>query len=68
MQEKSQNREEEDRELEDLYQQIEEEINERQEYLETISHLDEPKIKERIKSEIVERISELEKIIKMLNK
>ena len=60
--------EEQDAELEKLYQQVEEEIEERQRYLESIAHLDEPKLKERIKAEIIERISELEKIIRMLHK
>jgi len=61
-------KEEEDAELEALYEQVEKEIEERQQYLEEISHLDEPELKKKIKNEIVERISELEKIIKLLHK
>jgi hypothetical protein len=55
-------------ELEILYQEVEREIEDRQQYLEEIAHLDEPKIKERVKKEIVERVSELEKIIRMMHK
>jgi Uncharacterised protein family (UPF0193) len=65
---KPMNKNEEDVELENLYQQVEQEIEDRQKYLEEINHLDEPKIKERIKKEIVERVSELEKIIKLMHK
>lgn len=59
---------EEDRELENLYGMIENEIEERQEFLESINHLKEPELKTKIRNEIVERISELEKIIKLLHK
>lgn len=56
-----------DNELDELYNQIEEEIIERQNYLEEIDHLDEPKMKEKVKAEIVTRVAELQKIIKMMN-
>ena len=36
-------------ELDDLFDQIVKEIDERQKYLESIEHLDEPKLKEKIK-------------------
>jgi len=52
----------------DLYDAIQDEILDRQKYLESIAHLEEPKLKERIKHEIVERVGELEKVIKMLKK
>jgi hypothetical protein len=61
-------KEEADEELDQLYQDIEREIEERSDYLEKISHLDEPKLKERIKAEIVERVAELQKIIKLMRK
>lgn len=57
----------EDRELNKLYRMVEDEILERQEYLEEIAHLSEPALKSKIKMEIVERVHELEKIIKLLN-
>lgn len=55
------------KELDELYNKVEEEIMERQKFLEEIDHLDEPKLKEKIKGEIVSRVAELQKIIKMLN-
>ena len=55
-----------DKELEDMYTAVEQEIMDRQKFLEDIAHLDEPKLKAKVKAEIVERIAELEKIIKML--
>jgi len=58
----------EEEELEKLYEEIEQEIEERQQYLEEIAHLDEPKLKEKVKKEIIERVAELQKIIKMLRK
>jgi hypothetical protein len=61
-------KDEEDNELEKLYEEIEREIEERQSYLEEIAPLDEPKIKERVKKEIIERVAELQKIIKMLRR
>jgi len=60
-------RAEEDTELDQLYNEIENEIVERQKYLDDIDDLDEPEIKTKIKKEIVERVSELQKIIKMMN-
>jgi len=61
-------KEEGDEELDQLYAEIEQEIEERQNYLEEITHLDEPKLKEKIKKEIVERVAELQKIIQMMNR
>jgi len=61
-------KEQEEEELEKLYEEIEQEIGERQDYLEEIAHLDEPKLKEKIKKEIVERVAELQKIIQMMRK
>jgi len=55
-------------ELEKLYEDVVGEIEERQQYLEEINHLDEPKIKERVKKEIVDRVAELQKIIQMLRR
>ena len=52
-------------ELEDLFQQIVAEIDERQRYLESIEHLDEPKMKQKIKKEMIERVGELQKIAEM---
>lgn len=43
----------EDRELNKLYRMVEDEILERQEYLEEIAHLSEPALKSKIKMEIV---------------
>ncbi len=59
---------EQQEELENLYEDVVGEIEERQQYLEEIAHLDEPKIKDRVKKEIVDRVAELQKIIKMLRK
>lgn len=46
-------------ELNVLFDAIVREIEERQEFLEEIEALDEPQLKERIKAEIIERVSEL---------
>jgi len=59
---------EQQEELEQLYEDVVAEIEERQQYLEEINHLDEPKIKERVKKEIVDRVAELQKIIQMLRR
>ncbi len=40
-------------ELDELFDQIVGEIDERQKYLESIEHLDEPKLKEKIKREMI---------------
>ena len=56
-----------DNELNDLYDQIENEIVERQKFLEEIETLEEPKLKEKVKAEIASRIAELQKVIKMMN-
>jgi len=61
-------KEEGNEELDKLYEDIEQEIEERQNYLEEIAHLDEPKLKEKVKKEIVERVAELQKIIQMLRR
>lgn len=42
-----------------LFDQIMQEIEERQEYLESINHLKEAALKKKIKSEIIERVAEL---------
>jgi hypothetical protein len=42
-----------------LFDAIVREIEERQQFLEEIEQLEEPKLKEKIKAEIIERISEL---------
>lgn len=44
-------------ELDDLFDQVVAEIDERQKYLESIEHLDEPKLKEKIKKEMIERVA-----------
>ena len=49
-------------ELDDIFDQIVAEIDERQKYLESIEHLEEPKMKEKIKREMIERIAELQRI------
>jgi hypothetical protein len=64
---KKMTKDEEDEELNKLYDEIENEIVERQKYLDDMDDLDEPEIKTKIKKEIVERVSELQKIIKMMN-
>ena len=61
-----QTKKEADKELNHMYAAVEQEIIDRQKYLEDIDHLNEPKLKARIKGEIVDRIGDLEKIIKML--
>ncbi|CAD8130842.1 unnamed protein product [Paramecium sonneborni] len=38
------------------------EIEERQEFLQEIEHLNEHKLKQRIKDEIIERVAELQKV------
>ena len=52
-------------ELNDLFDQIVAEIDERQKYLESIEHLDEPKLKQKIKKEMIERVAELQKITEL---
>ena len=56
----------EKKELVHMYDKIVEEMEERQSFLESIQELDEPTLKEKIKKEIVERVSELQKITEML--
>lgn len=53
-------------ELQQMFDSIVEEMEERQNFLETLKDLDESELKERIKKEIVERVSELQKINGML--
>ena len=60
--------ENEEEELRDLFDQIMLEIDERQQYLEDIKDLNEPKIKDKLKKEIIERVGELQKITKMREK
>lgn len=59
-------KEEQDEELEDLFDSVVEEIEERQEYLDKIQEVgagaSSKEIEGRIKAEIVERIGELQKI------
>lgn len=49
-------------ELDVLFQQIAKEIEERQEFLADVQHLNEPKLKQKIKDEIIERVAELQKV------
>jgi len=65
---KGMTKDEQQEELEKLYEDVVAEIEDRQQYLEEIAHLDEPKIKDRVKKEIVDRVAELQKIIKMLRR
>lgn len=65
---KGMTKDEQQEELEKLYEDVVAEIEDRQQYLEEITHLDEPKIKDRVKKEIVDRVAELQKIIKMLRR
>ena len=51
--------------MDDIFDQIVGEIEERQKYLESIDHLEEPKLKEKIKREMIERVAELQKITEM---
>ena len=59
---------EQDEELEDLFESVVEEIEERQHHLEQLGDLADKNIETRIKAEIVERIGELEKIRKLQSK
>lgn len=59
-------KEEIDKELNEMYDAVEQEIMDRQKFLREIDHLDEPQLKEKIKREIIDRVGELEKIIRML--
>ena len=52
-------------ELDDLFDQIVAQIDERQKYLESIEHLDEPKLKQKIKREMIDRVGELQKITEL---
>lgn len=56
----------EKQELRQMYDEIIAEMEERQQFLESIAHLDEPALKEKIKREIIDRVSELQKISEML--
>ena len=49
-------------ELDELFEQIVGEIDDRQKYLDSIDHLEEPELKGKIKKEMIERIAELQKI------
>ena len=51
-----------DEELEDLFESVVEEIEERQEHLESLGDMADKQLQERIKNEIIERIGELQKI------
>jgi hypothetical protein len=55
--EEKQPRKELKQELDELFDQIVAEIDERQRYLESIEQLDEPKLKERIKREMIDRVA-----------
>ena len=48
-----------DEELEDLFESVVEEIEERQEHLESLGDMADKQLQERIKNEIIERIGEL---------
>lgn len=64
--EKKEEKIDEKKELMELYDKILEEMEERQAFLENITNLDEPDLKEKIKKEIIERVAELQKITEML--
>ena len=49
-------------ELDEMFDQIVQEIDDRQAYLESIDHLEEPQLKQKIKKEMIERIAELQRI------
>ncbi|EAR95587.1 hypothetical protein TTHERM_00079920 (macronuclear) [Tetrahymena thermophila SB210] len=51
-----------------LFDQIMQEIEERQEYLDSIKDLKEPKLKTKIKKEIIERVAELQKVTELKQK
>ena len=62
-------RSEQDQELEDLFDSVVEEIEERQDYLEQVMAMGGKKdVEKRLKNEIVERIAELQKIRELQNK
>lgn len=62
-------RTEQDEELEDLFDTVIEEIEDRQEYLEKVIEMGGNKeIEKRIKNEIVERVAELQKIREIQSK
>ena len=62
-------RDEQDQELEDLFDSVVEEIEERQQYLDEVIAIGGRKdIEQRVKNEIVERIAELQKIREIQNK
>ena len=62
-------RNEQDDELEDLFDSVVEEIEERQEYLDKVIAMNGKKdIIQRVKNEIVERVAELQKIRELQNK
>lgn len=44
------------------------EIDERQKYLDSIEHLDEPELKGKIKKEMIERVGELQRITELKKK
>ncbi|KAL4508190.1 hypothetical protein ABPG72_021563 [Tetrahymena utriculariae] len=51
-----------------LFDQIMQEIEERQQYLDSIKDLKEPKLKTKIKKEIIERVAELQKVTELKQK
>ena len=64
-----QTKEEQDDELEDLFDSVVDEIEERQEYLDTLQEgVGKKDIEARIKNEIVSRIGELQKIRELQNR
>ena len=59
---------EQDAELDDLFQSVVEEIEERQEHLEELGDAADKILQERIKAEIIDRIAELQKIKELQSK
>ncbi len=55
-------------ELNDLFDKVVEEIQERQKFLKELEGVDSPELKTTVKKEIVERVGELQKITKLIQK
>ena len=53
-------------ELDLLFDEVVGEIEERQDYLKSVAHLEMPSTKKRVKNEILERVAELERINRMI--
>lgn len=52
-------------ELDMLFEQIVQEIDDRQQYLDSIDHLEEQELKSKIKRQMIERIAELQRITEL---